>query len=57
MVYNFFLTPAQKTTFINKKEDLTYFQYRENVIEYLKVSYHPVTSRQTLSNFIKKEKE
>ncbi|MDD3452779.1 MAG: hypothetical protein PHN42_00665 [Bacilli bacterium] len=38
----FRIDATEKTTFINKKEDLTYFQYRENVIEYLKVSYQKV---------------
>lgn len=29
----------------------------QQIVEYLKVSYQLITSRQTLSNFIKKEKK
>ena len=45
----------------NKKEEIFELHNSgyaiQQIVEYLKVSYHLVTSRQTLSNFIRKELE
>lgn len=45
----------------NKKEEIFKLHNSgyaiQQIVEYLKITYHLVTSRQTLSNFIKKEKE